>query len=151
MKLLRSILLLLTFQPSAWAGDPLHVEDAWVREAPPSAKVLAAYMHLHNMGQETATLTGASCEAVERVEIHQTIVEEGMARMVPQESLQIAPGEHINLEPGGYHLMLISPARRLSAGERVTIRLEFQDGTGQLVDTPVRKGGGGHEHHHHHH
>lgn len=156
MKHLRALALFLLLLPfTAFAGEgKLHVENPWIREAPPTANVMAAYMHLHNKGKDTVVIVGAVSERFELVEIHETVVEDGMARMVPQESLRIPADDHINLEPNGYHLMLIGPNQAIKAGGTVPLTLLFADGSNQALDVPVRKATGdesGHDHHHHHH
>ncbi len=154
MKTLFSLIVLLTLPLGVTAGEPLRVENAWVREAPPTAQVLGAFMHLHNTGDTLITITGASSPACAAVEIHRTVIEDGVARMIPQPSLQLDAGEHIDLAPGGYHLMLIQPQQPLQAGATVTIELQLGDGGSQSIQAQVRKGMGemgGHDHEHMHH
>lgn len=153
MKTLLSLFALLTLSLPALAQERLRVEDAWVREAPPTAAVLGAFMHLHNSGDDEVLITGASSPACETVEIHQTVIEGGVARMLPQNSLRLAPGEHIDLAPGGYHLMLINPHQSPRAGDTLEITLEYGEGQHQTVRAEVRQGMGGmegHDHQHHH-
>ena len=85
----------------------MHISDAWIPEAPPAAAALAGYMTIENDSGEARTLVGASGGPFERVEIHQTVYEKdtGLARMVPQDRIDIAPGERFVFEPGGYHLV----------------------------------------------
>src|SRR5512147_3065222 len=101
--------LLLSFSPAY--GATLEVHDAWIREAPPTASVLAAYMVISNVRETPAEIAAISSPDFEHTELHRTIVESGVARMVPIEKFQIPAGERISLEPGGIHLMLINPER----------------------------------------
>lgn len=150
MKVLIGFLTLFLFSSIGNAETVLRIENAWVREAPPTARVLGAFMHLHNTSEQELVIQGASSADFERVEIHQTVMTDGVARMVPQASLRLGAGEHIDLKPGSYHLMLIGPTRRLSAGDQVAIQLQCGK-RNHTLQAEVRKGMGGDEHEHHHH
>jgi periplasmic copper chaperone A len=155
MKVLFPLLLLLTLPFAGQAHEStLQVEDPWVREAPPTARVLGMFMQLRNTGSEALVIQGASSPACERVEIHRTVIEDGVARMLPQESLRLEPGETLSLEPGGYHLMLIGAHQPLRAGDEVRVLIQYDGNHVHSVLAPVRDDRGGemdHSHHHHHH
>lgn len=138
---------------SAWAGPALTVKAAWIREAPPSARVQAAYMELANEGSTRLVVTGASSPDFARIEIHRTVDAQGIVRMERQPVVAIEPGTTLVLGPGGLHLMLIEPKRRLAAGDRVDIELRLEDGSRVGAVADVRSGAApatGHEHQHHH-
>lgn len=135
----------------AFSGD-LQPEDPWVREAPPGAQALAGYLSIANHGPAARKLVGADCPDFGRVELHRSVIENGMARMLPQEFMPIPAGGRLELKPGDYHLMLIAPKRALREGDVVEVTLRFDDGSTQTVSMPVKKGMGmGHEHMHHDH
>ena len=48
--------------------------------------------------------------------------------MRPVDEVEIGPGERIELRPGGMHLMLMQPARRVMLGDLVVIELVDADG-----------------------
>lgn len=123
---------------SVWAGD-IHATNAWIREAPPSAKALAAYMVITNSGKESVQLKGADCSEFESVEVHRSMMENGMMHMMALESLAIAPGTSALLEPGGYHLMLIEPRKHFQAGDQVQVRLHFDRNEDLAVQAVVKK------------
>jgi len=133
--------------------DDLLVRDAWIREAPPNASVLAGYLTLVNPGSDPRRLTGVESGQFDSVEMHRTIHEDGMAKMAPQPYLDLPPGGTVELVPGGYHLMLMMPSRRFVEGDVVSLDLIFQGGGRMTVPFEVRKsesGGGEHQHHQHH-
>lgn len=135
-------------------AEPLNVTNAWVRQGPPTAQVLAAYMTLENPGTQVITIIGAGSPQFETVEIHRTEIVDGMARMIPQDSLAIPAGERVALEPGGLHLMLINTKQPLAADATVRIELRIEGGDSLTVDAPVRADAGMHEgmdHSHHNH
>jgi copper(I)-binding protein len=118
--LVAAALAVLASAPAAACAD-LVVADAWIREAPPGA-MSVAYAKLTNRGKRAVTLTGARSEAFGGAGLHRTIIVDGMARM-REGTLEIAPGAHAALEPGGWHLMLFDPARILKAGDVVQVAL----------------------------
>jgi copper(I)-binding protein len=139
--------------PLAALADPVEVQDAWVREGPPSVRVLAGYMQVHNRTDAPVAITGASSPAVDRIELHRTEMREGVARMIEQERVEIPAGASVAFEPGGLHLMLFDPPEPLRAGDSVQIELALEGAETVSVEAQVRKMTGadmGHDHHHHH-
>ena len=131
------------------AADPLEVTDAWVRQPPPGANA-AAYLTLVNPGATTQRLVAASSDACERVEMHRSVVENGVARMRALQAIEVPAGQSVVLAPRGLHLMLIAP-KPLQEGDRVVLRLALDGGETLAVDAPVRAGTphGGHAKGHH--
>lgn len=143
--------LLLVLAAAIRAEPALEIRDPWIREAPPTARVLAGYLILDNHGETPVIVTGASSPDFESAEIHQTLVEDGMARMLPVEELAIPANEHIALEPGGRHLMLYNPARALRHGDTTVLTIHLEDGSDITVTVPVMRQTGDPGHHHQHH
>ncbi len=138
-RLLLSLLLQLGIFSSSFADTTLNIIDPWIPETPPGAKVMAGFMQLQNTGPTTVIITSASSPAFETVEMHLSKEVDGIARMLPQESLQVEATKTLVLQPGSYHLMLIKPHKRLTAGENVTIKLVLQDGKSVEFSAPVKK------------
>jgi copper(I)-binding protein len=122
MKSLAALALLGAALPAA-ACPGLAVENAWIREAPPGALMTAAYAQLANRSAQALVVDGAFGADFAAAELHRTVVENGMFRM-NQDVLPIAPGARAALEPGGWHLMLMRPARPLKAGDTVPLALK---------------------------
>lgn len=132
------------------AGGDILVREAWVREMPPVSPVTAGYLTLDNKGAAERTLIGGESPYFETVELHRTVHAEGMASMVQQERITIAPGASLEMRPGSYHMMLIGAKQALKAGDTVPLTLLFADGLKVPVSMPVRKADtGSHDHHHH--
>ena len=133
----------------AHADGGIVVKDAWVREAPPSAPVLAAYMTIENHTDKDKVLTGVTSSVFKKIEMHKTVNKDGMASMEQQNELPIAAESAVKLEPGGFHLMLFNPAKTLKAGDDISFTLKFANGSTSIVNATVKKAMGGSEHHHH--
>lgn len=118
--------------------QPLLVENAWVKEAPPVAKVHAAYLKLTNITAEPIDIVGVSAAGYHGSMIHRTVQKDGITGMEHIDTLSIAPQATVVLEPGGMHIMLMKPDRVLKAGDRVVITLEIDGGRSQMFDAIVR-------------
>lgn len=130
------------------SGASLAVSDAWIREAPPTASVLAAYMVIRNAGTTPAQISRITSPDFGHVEMHRTVMENGVASMVPIGKLEIPAGEQITLKPGGTHLMLIDPRHPLHAGDMVNLTFQDADGHASTFPIPVIRETGEVEHHH---
>jgi len=112
----------------AHAETAIEITDAWVRSAPPSSKVMAGYMKLINHSEKTITLSGISSPQFDKIEVHRSVMHDGMMHMKKIEPLSLAGHQQLLLEPGGYHLMLIRPVGAIARGERVHLNFDFDNG-----------------------
>ena len=117
---------------------PLRVSDAWLRALPDGITSTAGYLTIENDSGAQRTLTGVTSPQFGRVELHETRLENGVARMRPVDALVLPPGERVTLAPGGLHLMLLDPVSPLAAGGHATLRLQLDDGWLVEVEAEVR-------------
>jgi copper(I)-binding protein len=122
--------------------------EPWSRATPGGAPVGAGYLVIENNGPAPDRFVGAETELSDKVELHETRVAEGVARMLPVESIVVPPGGRIELKPGGYHLMLTGLKRPLKEGERFSGTLVFEKAGRVPVSFAVRGLGAGAHHHH---
>lgn len=109
-------------------ADSLAVSHAWVRQPPPGTGVLAGYATLVNRGETRILVDAVSSPAFGAIEIHRTVVTDGIARMQPVEQLVLEPGQRLDLAPGSYHLMLFRPQGDLAPGQSIALTLHTTDG-----------------------
>lgn len=126
-----------------YADGGVEVANAWVRFAPPSVKVHAAYIMLTNKSDKDLVLTGASSPAYDSVELHQSKMKDGVASMEKLDKVTIGAGKMVHLEPGGMHLMLFGPKRKQSLGAKVAFVLKFEGGKDVSVEAKVANAMGG--------
>lgn len=136
---------------------PIRVDHAWSRATPPTARTAALYLTITNTGDAPDRLIGASTEVAEDAHLHAHRIEDGVARMHAVEAIEIGPGESVALEPGGLHIMLVSPKRPLAEGDTFTAELTFAAAGSVAVEARVESIGAtgptppaeaaGHEHH----
>ena len=125
-------------------AQEISVHAPWVRQPPPSARVAAGYMRIDNPTAAADRLLAVESDAAARVEIHEMEEVDGIMRMREVEGgLELPAAGHVELEPGGYHLMLMEPREGLAAGQRVQAEeLQEDQRPEQLVDGADEGAGG---------
>ncbi|MEX0846416.1 MAG: copper chaperone PCu(A)C [Ilumatobacteraceae bacterium] len=137
------------------------ITGAWARTSPASAANGAAYMVITSAADDR--LLGASLDAsiAETVEIHETVMssETGMTdptamtpttgamsgnTMAPAmemrevEAIELPAGEAVELQPGGYHVMIVGLVSPLVVGQELELTLTFDNAGEVVVTVPVR-------------
>ena len=111
---------------------PVHaapvVSNGWIRLLPAGLPA-AGYFDLHNGGDKAISLTGAGSPACGMLMLHKSDNSGGMEHMMDVSSVEVAPGATLKFAPAGYHLMCMDPSPALKPGARVSVTLEFADGT----------------------
>jgi copper(I)-binding protein len=113
--------------------------------------MLAGYMVVSNSGDEARAIVSASGEDFGYIELHRSMIEDGMARMIPQENIPVPAKGSVELKPGDYHLMLMQPKKELKAGEESTLTIVMDNGESITLNVPVKKPEGDMKMNHHHH
>ncbi len=129
--------LLLATTAAAASADSLAVADAWVRATPPGATTGAAYLSITNHGPAADRLIGVRSDAAREVEVHTTINEGGVMKMIRLDTLTVASGETATLEPGGRHLMFMGLRKPFAPGDTITVTLIFEQAGRIELEIPV--------------
>ena len=124
-----ALLWLAACSPNSAA--PLVATAVEVTPPRPGVPMQAAYLKLRNNTETPIRITSAASPDFERVELHETVVEDGIARMRRVDQVIIEPQAEIAFERGGLHLMLMRPTGQSASGAR--IRLDFFDGDRLLI------------------
>jgi copper(I)-binding protein len=139
MRCLLTALLLIVLTSSASGGNDIVVDNAWIREAPPGASMMAAYLVINNLSDSDVELVGVDSPSFAHVMMHKSETVDGVARMIHQDSLVIPAHGSLALEPGSFHLMMPAPETRLTQGDKVDLMLHFADERSLQVTAVVRK------------
>lgn len=100
--------------------------------------ISAAYFSVTNNGTNDIRLLSVTAEGVGMSSIHETIVENNVARMEEVEGgLLIPAGEIVELAPGGHHVMLMNISNPLVDGETLLLNLNFDNGATISVEAPI--------------
>jgi Uncharacterized protein conserved in bacteria len=112
---------------------------------PPNASVAAVYLEL--TAHEPDQLLGAASPIADRVEIHQTSIENDMTRMRPVERLPLKRNERVTFAPGGTHIMLHGLDEPLAEGQRFPLELKLEKAGTIAIEVEVMAADADHVHH----
>jgi len=114
-------------QAHEFSAATIKVVHPWSRATPPGAKVSGGYLKIENKGAAPDRLLGGTSEIAQKIEVHETTVTDGVARMrLLGEGLEVPAGGNAELKPGGVHLMLLDLKSPLKQGEKVKATLMFE-------------------------
>ena len=101
---------------------PLVATELVVTRPMPGTGMSAAYLSLTNNTEATIRITRVTSAQYGSVQLHESILENGIARMRAIPELEIRAGETLTLQRGGKHLMLMRPT-----GPADVVSLQFFD------------------------
>jgi copper(I)-binding protein len=88
---------------------PLVATDVVVYQAMPGNSMRAGYLVLTNNTDATVTIDRVTSPQFGMVEMHESLLENGIAKMRALPTLALPPGATVRFEKGGKHLMLMRP------------------------------------------
>ncbi len=139
---------LFTSRP-AFAHDfrvgELAVDHPYALPTPTGAKTGAVYFRgIRNRGRKADRLIAASTDRAAAIEIHQTVTDNGVARMREVPGIALPAGRTTQLRHGQqYHLMLIDLKTPLVVGQRFDLTLRFEQAGEVTVQAWVQQPRGG--------
>jgi copper(I)-binding protein len=126
-----------SFDILAEAGDDManmyHSNTDAARDTP--GETSAVYMRISNRGASDRVIVAAQSAAAQRIEFHQTIIEDDIARMEVLADLVIPAGGTLELQPGGAHIMLTGLTEDLQPEGSFSLQLKCS--AGQIYDLDV--------------
>ena len=134
---LLALLLALLLPLNAFAE--LDITQARIKNLPPSVPVRAGYLSIHNPTEFSVSIVSIRSDAFASVEIHRSVMKDGMMSMEPVNRLTIEPGTSLQLAPGGLHLMMMHPVEATRPGDDLEVILQLGDGSEQRLMMRVIK------------
>jgi periplasmic copper chaperone A len=116
----------------------ITVQNPWSRQAMDGNNG-AAFMMLTNNSTQDDRLVSATASIAERVELHETIDDNGVMRMVHQpDGFPLPIGATLELKPGGKHIMLIGLNKMLKPGDIYSLTLNFEKADPITLEVSVK-------------
>ena len=112
---------------TATAQAAPQVQAAWSRPAA-QGTTGAGFMTLTNPGPKADTLVSVASPLAREVQVHQSMVHDGVAMMMAASKVPIPAGGRVIFAPGGYHLMFLNLTKALNLGDTVPATLTFASG-----------------------
>lgn len=120
------------------ACSDVAVKQSFARaSATPEARAGAAYFSLVNQSQDRVRVVSLASKRAASAMLHATETTAGTARMTEVAAVDVAPGETLELKPGGLHVMLRGLAGPLKRGESFDLTLTFADGCSVTTQVTV--------------
>jgi len=117
-----------TAQAEDFSVGSLKISAPWARATPNGATVGGGYMTITNTGTTSDRLVGGSSDLSARFEIHTMGMDNGVMKMRPVASgVEIKPGQTVQFNPGGYHLMFVGLKKPFEQGQQVPAFLQFEN------------------------
>lgn len=107
---------------------PLVASDVVITRPMPGRTMSAGYLTLSNNSREMIRVSRVTSAHYESVQLHETTIEDGVARMRSIPVLEIPAGQTATLKRGGKHLMLMRPT-----GSSETVSLRLLDGDNLIL------------------
>lgn len=107
---------------AAWSQT--SVSEPWVRATVPQQKATGAFMKLHNA--QGGRLVEAKSPVAAIVEIHEMRIDNNVMKMRAISGLDLPAGKAVELQPGGYHIMLIDLKQQIKEGDKVPLTLVIE-------------------------
>ena len=124
-KILPLILVILLTGCDSLKSNGITFNDLTVYAPRAGSRVTAGFTNIINKSADAVTITSISSPQFNIVEIHETAIINGVARMVKIEALTIPEHQSVALKPGGKHLMLIDPKKFITEGEEINLIIEL--------------------------
>ena len=130
------------------AGEgAVTLEGAWVKAT--DEDMTAIFGTLENPSDAAVTLESAEVDVDADAEMHEVVQEAGSSVMKPVDGgLEIPADGELNLEPGGYHIMLVNLGEPITPGQDLKLTLHFSDGSESVTTVPARAFEGAQEEYH---
>ena len=112
---------------------PLVAEDVMITRPLPGVRMSAGYLTLRNNSGELIQISHVESPELESVAMHESVLEDGVARMYPLSEVVILAGRSATFETGGMHLMIRHPEPSPN-----DVTLQFFDDEAMLLSINVR-------------
>ena len=147
-----------------FSSKGITITHPWARATPGGVTVGGAYFEVKAAAGQGDRLVGARSAVAGSMEVHNHIIENGVAKMRRVDALHIKGGQSVVLKPGGYHVMLLDLKQPLKEGDLLKFTLSFEKAGDIEVEATVEpigakgphgfdsqptstdKGSGGHKH-----
>lgn len=119
---------------------PLYVDRAWIRMNPNPQSPSAGYFTIHG-GEAPVQLLGVLADRAMRIEMHESVEQNGVMTMQPVQSVDVAARTDVTFAPGGKHIMLWGINPQAVTDGKMPLTFLFSNGDRIIVDAVIRKAG----------
>ena len=128
MKPVNRLLLLSLLGLSLHVSAQTKVDDAWVRATVAGQPTTGAFMHITS--STDSKLVEVKSKVAKIVQIHESTMKNDVMSMQAVPFVVLPAGKTVNIEPEGYHVMLIDLVAQVKDGDTVPLTLIVEDAKG---------------------
>jgi len=137
--LLVAAILLLGTACSPEPGAPLAVSEVRLFVPLTATHAAVGYLTLRNRGSVPLTIERIGSARFAIVQMHETVIRDGIASMQSLPSVTIAAGASVKFAAGGKHLMLMQPTSPPVAGTLIELEIHYDSGGLVIVNTTMQE------------
>lgn len=127
MKKLLSIIAFIFTANAANAID-VTIESPKIRLMPPGVNMTAGYFTIINNSDKDITIVGVSSSKYDSMEIHDTVKDGDVMKMVKQDSVTISANARFEFKPMSYHLMFMMPEEDFKENQEIDVTFITKSG-----------------------
>ncbi len=131
-------LLLLAAACGVDQDAPLRASGVAIYAPLPGQEAAAAYLVLHNRGATPLVIANVTSPEFASVAMHATVFGDGIAEMIPLDSIMVAESSDVEFSAGGRHLMLSDPLQAFAPGDEVTLEFHYGGDRPLVVQAPLQ-------------
>ena len=125
----QSLILALLLGMSLNAFAQTTVEDAWVRATVAQQPSTGAFMRITSTTD--SKLIGVQSPVAGIAQIHQSSMVNDVMSMKEVSEVSLPAGKAVQIEPEGYHIMLINLVGQVKEGDQVPLTLTVENAKGE--------------------
>jgi len=104
----------------------------------PGNTVTSGYTKITNNTDVTISIDSITSPDFETVEIHETIIVNGIARMIEIEQLTIPANNDVVLKRGGKHFMFFDPTKNINIGQNIKLNIKLSNNENLKFEVPAK-------------
>ena len=108
-------------------GSSISLNNLEIYAPLPGNTVTSGYTKITNNTDVTISIDSITSPDFETVEIHETIIVNGIARMIEIEQLIIPANSDVVLKRGGKHFMFFDPTKNINIGQNIKLNIKLSN------------------------
>lgn len=135
-RLLFSLLPIVLLFACSTDVAPLVATEISIKAPMPGMQMSAGYLTLTNNTAEEITITEVTSAEFASIQMHETVIEDDVAKMRQLEAVVVPAGASVEFKPGGKHLMLMRPT---ASTESVSLQFIADNAVVLSISAPLVK------------
>ena len=119
-------------------GSSISLNNLEIYAPLPGNTVTSGYTKITNNTDVAISIDSITSPDFETVEIHETIIVNGIARMIEIEQLKIPANNDVVLKRGGKHFMFFDPTKNINIGQNIKLNIKLSNNENLKFEVPAK-------------